>query len=135
MPAPFVAPVREPGSPADGIHCPRECQVTARSNGLPAEDALQPRPRRGRYATTLMGFAITNAHRSSRGALFREESAQRFELSERRFEVIETTLRDLAQQLIMLGRGVKVLLETRRGSDDRFDALEKVDAIEQRGDR
>jgi len=35
-----------------------------------------------------------------------------------RFEVIETALRDLAQQLVILGRGVKVAIESRGRGDD-----------------
>jgi hypothetical protein len=35
----------------------------------------------------------------------------RFEAANARFEVIETGLRDLAQQLVMLARGVKVAVE------------------------
>jgi phage shock protein A len=46
-------------------------------------------------------------------------------MSAARFEVIESTLRDLAQQLVVLGRAVKVAIEERRGTADRFDTLEQ----------
>jgi hypothetical protein len=42
-----------------------------------------------------------------------------------RFEVIETTLRDLAQQLVVLGRGVKVAIDERRERLDRWDDHER----------
>lgn len=49
-----------------------------------------------------------------------------------RFEVLETTLRDLAQQLVILGRGVKVAIEARRATDDRLDDHERrLEALEQ----
>jgi len=49
---------------------------------------------------------------------FREDSAARF-------EVIETTLRDLAQQMVMLGRAVKVAIEARDTGGARMDELER----------
>jgi hypothetical protein len=42
-----------------------------------------------------------------------------------RFEVIETTLRDLAQQLVVLGRAIKVAMDDRRASIDRWDDHER----------
>jgi methyl-accepting chemotaxis protein len=42
-----------------------------------------------------------------------------------RFEVIETTLRDLAQQMVLLARGVKVAIEQRGQVDSRFEAIEQ----------
>lgn len=62
---------------------------------------------------------------------FRQETTARFEASDQRFEVIETTLRDLAQQMVMHGRGIRLLLERRGGTDVRLDALEsRVDVLE-----
>jgi phage shock protein A len=50
-----------------------------------------------------------------------------------RFEVIETTLRDLAQQMVLLARGVKVAIEQRGQSDARLDGLEhRVAELEKR---
>jgi hypothetical protein len=49
---------------------------------------------------------------------FREETATRF-------EVLETTLRDLAQQLVVLARGVKVAIEQRGNVDARLDDHEQ----------
>ena len=50
-----------------------------------------------------------------------------------RFEAIETTLRDLAQQMVMLARGVKSALEHRGASESRIDDLEtRVAALEKR---
>jgi len=61
-----------------------------------------------------------------------ERIDQHFVLQSQRAEVMETTLRDLAQQLVVLGRGVKVLLENRHDNDSRFTGLEKrVEALEQ----
>ena len=49
-----------------------------------------------------------------------------------RFEIVETTLRDLAEQLVILGRGVKVAIETRRARDERLDDHERrIEALEQ----
>lgn len=42
-----------------------------------------------------------------------------------RFEAIETALRDMAEQLVMLARGVKTALEVRGDADRRFDELER----------
>jgi hypothetical protein len=42
-----------------------------------------------------------------------------------RFEVIETTLRDLPQQLVVLGRAVKVAIDGRRLAVDRWDDHER----------
>jgi hypothetical protein len=42
-----------------------------------------------------------------------------------RFEVIETSLRDLAQQLVILGRGVKVAIEHRASFDARLESHEE----------
>jgi chromosome segregation ATPase len=50
-----------------------------------------------------------------------------------RFEVIETTLRDLAQQMVLLARGVKVAIEQRGQADSRLDGLEhRVAELEKR---
>ena len=42
-----------------------------------------------------------------------------------RFEAIEPTLRDLAQQLVVLARGVKVAIDDRRASTERWDDHER----------
>lgn len=42
-----------------------------------------------------------------------------------RFELIETTLKDLAEQMVMLARGVKVALETRANVEGRLDNHEQ----------
>jgi hypothetical protein len=49
----------------------------------------------------------------------------RFEKMDQRSEVIETMLRDLAQQLVMLARGIKTALEHRGTTESRLDVLEK----------
>ena len=56
---------------------------------------------------------------------FREETSTRFVESNARFEVIETTLRDLAQQMVMLSRAVKVAIESRGASETRVDEIER----------
>ncbi len=56
---------------------------------------------------------------------FREEQRAFSELAMARFEVIETTLRDLAEQLVMLGRGVKVAIQDRVNTSDRLDQHER----------
>jgi phage shock protein A len=62
-----------------------------------------------------------------------EQIEARFEQQNARFEAIETALRDMAQQLVILGRGVKTLIEQRAPTTDRLDALERrVDALERR---
>ena len=63
--------------------------------------------------------------------LFREEVTERFKASDQRFETIETALRDMAEQLVMHGRALKVLLDARSSSSQRFDSLERrVSALE-----
>lgn len=53
--------------------------------------------------------------------------------SNQRFEVIETALRDVAEQLVMLSRGVKVAIEVRAGVEKRIDEHERrIAALEQR---
>lgn len=42
-----------------------------------------------------------------------------------RFEVIETTLKDLAEQMVMLARGVKGALEVRSTVERRLDDHER----------
>jgi DNA topoisomerase VI subunit B len=39
-----------------------------------------------------------------------EKMDQRFEQQDQRFEAIETALRDMAEQLVMLARGIKTAL-------------------------
>ena len=63
----------------------------------------------------------------------RDEQRAFRQSSDQRFEVIETTLRDLAEQMVTLGRGMKVLLEGRGDSDARFESLEsRVSALEKK---
>jgi predicted nucleic acid-binding Zn-ribbon protein len=51
--------------------------------------------------------------------------------SDARFEVIETTLRDLAQQMVMMSRAVKVALESRSDFEKRLTDLEhRMDVVE-----
>jgi hypothetical protein len=50
-----------------------------------------------------------------------------------RFEVVESTLRDPAEQLVMLGRAVKTALEKRSDMQARLDEHERrIAALEQR---
>lgn len=50
-----------------------------------------------------------------------------------RFQVVETTLRDLAEQLVMLARGVKAAIEQRAGTDKRLDDHEaRLSELEKR---
>lgn len=55
----------------------------------------------------------------------RAEMREGREHADQRFEVIETTLRDLAEQMVMMTRAVKVALESRTGNESRLDDLEK----------
>lgn len=48
-----------------------------------------------------------------------------FEAANSRFEVIETSLRDLAQQMVMLSRAIKVALESRAGTEQKLDDHER----------
>ena len=62
-----------------------------------------------------------------------EKMDQRFEQQEQRFEAIETALRDMAQQLVMLARGIKTALETRAETEHRLESLEeRVDKLERK---
>jgi hypothetical protein len=56
---------------------------------------------------------------------FREEHQSFREETNARFEVIETTLRDLAHQLVILARGVKTAIELRAGVEARLDDHEQ----------
>lgn len=55
----------------------------------------------------------------------REDLREGRERADQRFEVIETTLRDLAEQMVMMTRAVKVALESRAGNESRLDDHEK----------
>jgi chromosome segregation ATPase len=52
---------------------------------------------------------------------FRQEQQQFRQETTARFEIIETTLRDLAQQLVVLGRGLEVAIKQRATTDARLD--------------
>ncbi len=54
-----------------------------------------------------------------------EKMDQRLEKMDQRFEVTETSLRDLAQQMVMLARGIKTALEHRTNVDGRLDDAER----------
>ena len=54
-----------------------------------------------------------------------QKSEVRFEKMDQRAEVVETTLRDLAPQMVMLARGIKTALEHRSLVDDRLDDAER----------
>lgn len=61
-----------------------------------------------------------------------EQAAARLE-SNQRFEVIESALRDVAEQLVMLSRGVKAAIEVRAGIEKRVDDHERrIAELEQR---
>lgn len=66
-----------------------------------------------------------------RGELTREMSGLRAEMSglrtefSERFEVLETTLRDPAQQLVLLARGIKTALESPADTERRLDDHER----------
>lgn len=65
-------------------------------------------------------------------AMQAELAASRREANER-FEVIETAIRDMAEQLVMLARGVKSALEVRGAVEKRLDDCERrLDRLEQR---
>ncbi|MDP3506170.1 MAG: hypothetical protein Q8S33_37875 [Myxococcales bacterium] len=65
-------------------------------------------------------------------AMRAESEAGRRE-SNQRFEVIETALRDVAEQLVMLSRAVKVAIEVRAGVEKRIDDHERrLAELEQR---
>ena len=51
--------------------------------------------------------------------------------ADERVEVIETSLRDMAQQLVLLARGIKVAIEAKGTAEERLDVLEeRVAALE-----
>ena len=63
----------------------------------------------------------------------REAFEGRFEAADARFEAIETALRDMAQQLVVLGRGIKVALEHRANIDSQVEDHERrIASIEKR---
>lgn len=62
-----------------------------------------------------------------------ERMDHRFERMDQRFEVVETVLRDLAQQMVTLSRGVKSALEVRANTESRLEDLERrMTAVESR---
>ncbi|MEM1415681.1 MAG: hypothetical protein AAGH15_12310 [Myxococcota bacterium] len=62
---------------------------------------------------------------------FRAEHGARTAVVDQRFEVIETSLRDMAGQLVMLSRGMTVLLEGRGDTAGRLNDLERrLDVLE-----
>ncbi len=60
-----------------------------------------------------------------------EMHAQRFAVVDARFEVIETALRDMSEQLVMHSRALRTLLDRTEGRDGRVEDLERrVTALE-----
>lgn len=58
----------------------------------------------------------------------------RLDQTNTRLDVVETTLRDFAQQLVILARGVHTLLQNRRDVEGDIDDLKRrVAALEGRG--
>ncbi|MBI2374077.1 MAG: hypothetical protein HYV07_08765 [Deltaproteobacteria bacterium] len=74
-------------------------------------------------------FAKRQLEFNERQLEFNEQQRQFNEQALLRFEHIETAVRDMAEQLVMLARGVKVAIESRSKIDDRVDALEQRVAI------
>ncbi|MBI3180810.1 MAG: hypothetical protein HYZ28_01565 [Myxococcales bacterium] len=77
---------------------------------------------------------IRDEQRATRGELrevrgelheLRGDLRQAIERSDARFEVIETVLRDMAQQLVLLARGVIVALEARPSMEERLLEIER----------
>jgi hypothetical protein len=59
-----------------------------------------------------------------------EEMTERFDL---RFEVIETALRDMSEQLLMQSRAIRAAIEVRANVEKRLDEHEdRLTALEQR---
>ena len=57
----------------------------------------------------------------------------RFDGMDQRFLAVETTLKELAEQMVMLARGIKTALEVRAGVERRLDDHEqRLRTIEQR---
>jgi hypothetical protein len=56
---------------------------------------------------------------------FHEDQQQFNRTALERFEVIETQMRDLAEQLVVLGRGIKIPIEGRSRHEGRIDDLER----------
>lgn len=62
-----------------------------------------------------------------------KDSNERFEAMDRRSEFIETAIRDMAEQLVMLARGVKVAIEAREKFEARVeDHEQRLRALESR---
>jgi hypothetical protein len=130
------------GRPAPGAERGRREARPVRAAAEPEPDLCPPRKNRCPfpcYASPVepadLTVKILQDIRQEIAELRRESSEQNaalradlhsFEsITVARFEVIETTLRDLAQQLVILGRGVKVAIDDRHGTAGRFDALEQ----------
>ncbi|MDX2011809.1 MAG: hypothetical protein SFW67_16570 [Myxococcaceae bacterium] len=70
------------------------------------------------------GIRVTNERlerSEARAEVRHAEVTQQFLVMNQRFEVIETTLRDLAEQLVMLARGVKTAVENRGLVEQRLE--------------
>ena len=55
----------------------------------------------------------------------REEDRQYRKQAAERFTLVDTSLRDMAEQLVMLARGIKSLLEARSSYGGRIEKLEE----------
>jgi uncharacterized protein YeeX (DUF496 family) len=63
-----------------------------------------------------------------------QDNAQRFEVMNQRFEVVETVLRDISEQMVMQSRGIKAAIEARASFEKRVDDHEKrITELENRG--
>jgi predicted nuclease with TOPRIM domain len=81
--------------------------------------------------TTDLTVQILRDIRDDVRGLREEQRATRDELrsfqqsTNARFEAIETALRDMAEQLVMLARGIKTALEVWGDADRRFDEVDR----------
>ncbi len=62
---------------------------------------------------------------------FQIQTSERFDMVDERFVIVETALRDMAEQLVIHSRGIRTLIETREKTEDRLERLDaRVTALE-----
>jgi hypothetical protein len=75
----------------------------------------------------------SNRENAERFAALQAHVDRGFEQANLRFEVIETSLRDMAEQLVMQSRALKAAIESRAAVEKRLDEHEaRLNDLEQR---
>jgi Holliday junction resolvase-like predicted endonuclease len=86
----------------------------------------------GELRGELRAMAEQNERRWEQNERRWEQNERRWEQAEQRFEAIETSLRDMSEQLVMHSRALNTLLQRRPDDEEWREAIERrLEALEQ----